>query len=457
MTQTLVSVVAAFMYLLREPSAAALVIALGVFLNLPYILPAYHDLDFVLAALLALAAGTLRCTHYLGTLRAVAPRDYAAAIFIWLASTLVSVAFSNRPDIAYEVFRTVLPYVVLSVMLVALVTDLKTMSLLFSGLIVATSGLALLALVQWTLDLGHLDFGGLAIGELAHISGDITEIRPGGPVEDANFFAAYLLPGTILALARFFAVRQSGTRIFYAVAAVLSMAGIFLTASRGALGALGLGLVLLLLLERKIWPWVTSAVLALVLVSAFPPAYVERFGQTFSLASVQQSGAALAPIEDEALAGRLGSMIAAAQMFARQPLTGVGYGQYETNFQTYVAQHDLRMRNEDRGAHSLYLEIASETGVIGLAAFGIVLLLGARNMGRLASALRQHGDHAAYLDVRGYAVAIITLLAAHTFLHDAKAHYIWLFVSLMYASPRTSRRPPRQEPQVDPRNAVSGK
>ncbi|WP_410964468.1 O-antigen ligase family protein, partial [Salmonella sp. SAL4447] len=78
------------------------------------------------------------------------------------------------------------------------------------------------------------------------------------------------------------------------------------------------------------------------------------------------------------------------------PLLGVGPGNYQHNFQTYSRRLDLWPRQEDRQAHSLYLEIAAERGVIGLAGFALLaLFVGSR--GWIASrALHQSGrDEAA--------------------------------------------------------------
>ena len=45
-------------------------------------------------------------------------------------------------------------------------------------------------------------------------------------------------------------------------------------------------------------------------------------------------------------------------MFTDRPLTGVGLGQYDENYQDYVAGLGIELRSEAREAHSMYLEVS---------------------------------------------------------------------------------------------------
>ncbi|MDA7429637.1 O-antigen ligase family protein [Primorskyibacter aestuariivivens] len=427
----------AFFVLLRVPEFAATGLALCILLNLPYVLPAFHGMDFVLAALLVLAFSILLSSNYLGSARTIAPQRYAVAAALWLSASLLSVALSVNPADSYESYRYYIPYVVLCGLMLWLIGDLRQLSALYTGLIAGTVLLASLAVIQRLFHLEHVDFGGLAIGEIEHISGKVEEIRPGGPLEDANFFASYMIPGALLSAARAVRATRAVPLIVYGVATLLILGGVLVTASRGGAVSLGVGLVVLLVLERRIWPWIGIAAAVVVLLASRPEAYLERFSLVSDLIVAPfGDGGRDAHIDDPALAGRLGEMQAAVYMFLQNPVTGVGYSQFESNFQTYVARNDILMRNEDRGAHSLYLEAAAETGLVGLAALGFLLISGLLNLRETALTSRAAGHEDAYLDMRAYGLGALAVFLAHAFLHDAKAQYFWLFVSLLYVSPR---------------------
>ena len=68
-------------------------------------------------------------------------------------------------------------------------------------------------------------------------------------------------------------------------------------------------------------------------------------------------------------------MTVALLVFADHPLTGVGFANFEEYYLDYSPALGLDLRRENRAAHSLYLEIAAETGVFGVAAFGFLLFV----------------------------------------------------------------------------------
>jgi O-antigen ligase len=67
-------------------------------------------------------------------------------------------------------------------------------------------------------------------------------------------------------------------------------------------------------------------------------------------------------------------MIIAVQMFLENPILGVGKRNYQALYVEYSSMLGLDPRLEDRQAHSLYLELAAEMGMLGLLSFGGILL-----------------------------------------------------------------------------------
>ena len=79
--------------------------------------------------------------------------------------------------------------------------------------------------------------------------------------------------------------------------------------------------------------------------------------------------------EDHAFRGRLSENLVALQMFVRHPWNGIGVGGFDEHYGTYALPLGLDDRPH-RGAHNLYLEVAAETGLVGLAGF-LTLVAGA--------------------------------------------------------------------------------
>ena len=87
---------------------------------------------------------------------------------------------------------------------------------------------------------------------------------------------------------------------------------------------------------------------------------------------------------DTALSGRLTIWETAGRMFADRPLTGVGAGAFRSAYDRYATRPDDPFRGGggfEGGvyhAHQMYISIAAESGVIGLAAVLCALFLGVK-------------------------------------------------------------------------------
>jgi O-antigen ligase len=204
-------------------------------------------------------------------------------------------------------------------------------------------------------------------------------LRAYGHFEQPNPFAGYL--ATVLPLALVLALRRptrplTGLALFALVGASL---GILLSQSRGAWLGTALALAVMLLA----WSPRSRAILGLGLL-ALPAGFVlaanrlvpaswterlasvvENFG-VFDVRTVQLTS------ENFALVERMAHWQAGWYMFLDHPLLGVGAGNYPAAYEEYA----LPGWREALGhAHNYYLNMAAETGLVGLVA--LVLLLAA--------------------------------------------------------------------------------
>jgi O-antigen ligase len=130
----------------------------------------------------------------------------------------------------------------------------------------------------------------------------------------------------------------------------------------------------------------------------------------------------------------MSEMVAALQMFADHPFLGIGYGNYETHYHRYARDIALDGRREERQAHSLYLEVAAETGVVGLAAFGALIAYAMSSVLRTRAVLFESGRDAQAQTATAFAIALFGYLAGSVFLHLSYPRYFWLLVGVAIAA-----------------------
>ncbi len=236
----------------------------------------------------------------------------------------------------------------------------------------------------------------LGVGPQSFLIGRI--IRAYGTFEQPNPFAGYL--GLHLPFALAFALR--GQRWWRWTALLLWIAGagaVALSLSRGAWIAVAAGSVIVIwysggrkLIDRKL---LVAAVIVPVLILAFGHFSFELDGWIPEPARLAGEGlASPADITEGitegnfAIVQRLAFWTAAGRMFASNPIGGVGLGNYETRYQDF----NLGRWEDSLGhAHNFYLNMAAETGIVGLAAFLVflaVLLVAARRAAGSAPVLR---------------------------------------------------------------------
>ena len=268
------------------------------------------------------------------------------------------------------------------------------------------------------------------------------QLRPrlAGPIGEKNSYARILLVLLPLALALYRIERRRRSRLLAVGAGALSFAGIAMTYSRGAAVALAVVLVVAVVLRvvtLRQMALVVAGTVALVL--AIAPDYIGRV-QTLAAADTAMSQQSTA---DGALRGRATENLAAFNVFRDHPVLGVGPEQFfERYSQVYANELDLRFLQTNRRAHNLYLEIAADTGIIGLGVFLAIAGVTMLQLWRLARfwLLHGRGDLAAF--AQGFLLALVGYLACGLFLQLAYQRYYWLLVALANATVWTLRHQP---------------
>jgi O-antigen ligase len=128
-------------------------------------------------------------------------------------------------------------------------------------------------------------------------------------------------------------------------------------------------------------------------------------------------------------------------MFYDHPVLGVGAGNYENNYQQYAQELGIDLRLEERQSHSLYVQILSETGILGMLAFGGIIFTLMLNLIKARRSINEiDGGKDWNMYIRSIQWAIVSYLVTSLFLHGAYMRNFWVLIALAIASLRISAR-----------------
>ena len=336
---------------------------------------------------------------------------------VWLASYFVA---KDRYASVEQIVKIAKAFVILLVVVYSLQSQASWKRVVWL-VILSTTFLATLGAYQ--VITGNFDqtFWGLAA-----VTPDVTQMRLSGSVGDPNFYGQVLAAVLPLALYRLLDEQKPGLKFIAGGSAFLLVFAILNSYSRGAFLAMVVTLILIAIERRKFSLVVLVALATLVMMQFLPEGYTERI-ETLSIftrddATVHSEGS---------FRGRTSEMTSGLLMFTEHPLLGVGVGNYETNYQDYAIRLGLEQRTEDREAHSLYLEIAAETGLPGLITFGglfVSLLIGFAQARRKSKLLDKHSDWPTW--ITSLQMSFSSYLVTSIFLHGAFIRYLFFLVAL---------------------------
>lgn len=430
--------------MLVRPELATLLTVFLIYINFPAILTKQHGLPHVVAGAFVVLLG-FPLLHFLIIRRQALKADRTFALMLLLLGAyLVSSLVALDRGVA---FRAVAEYALEGLLLYWLVFNVirsvRTLRRVIWTVLLAGSLLSGLSLYQTVTKNYGQQFGGLAYRDFALVQDEPSAEGPArrqswdrarGPLDEPNRFAQILL--VLVPLAAFM-VRNAtarGARVAAAVCGLLIVGGVMATLSRGGFLTL---LVLAALMVAARWVQVSRiAAFAVILALAAPsvPFFVDRVAQTGRvLGLVEAETPAGSQRIDSATLIRVTVMLAAGRAFLEHPVLGVGPGQFGRFYsQTYSRTPGAGFTDLPPGdwrAHSLYLEIAAETGLVGLAVFlGIVGLL-LHRLWILHRRWAGRDDRMAELAM-AFGLSVVSYQVSGVFLHLSYQPYYWFLLAL---------------------------
>lgn len=428
--------VAAFAMVVRWPTVAAVVVAGEVYLNLSEVLVRFHGLPSLMQLLVIplLLAVVLRLGSPVRR-RALA-QPHGILLLAYLLTLLASSLWASDPSLADSGAAEGAKALLIAGLVAALCASPRQLRAGVWTILAAGALLSLLGIVQVATGDFSSEFGGFARSKLAQVYGDVFEPRIAGPVGDPNFFAQLLLP--LVPIGFFLGWEEQRRRvrgIAFALAATV-VAGIVFTYSRGAALALLMMIGLTLASHRTRMRRAALVALAVAVPAAvlMPSDFVTRIATVTQILPGKERVLHLdSSFEERRLLART-----AWDIFSARPLLGVGARNYAVHFDRHAAQVGSAARiyrdpGDPRYPHSLYLEVAAETGIVGLAlllaAVG-VCLVALQDARRTAEA---RADHYLAGIARALQIGIAGHLVSALFLHGEFQRPLWLLFGLAAA------------------------
>lgn len=293
-------------------------------------------------------------------------------VFAFLATQVVAMIGSADPTASLSDLRRNgidLIFTLIVLVLVQMTARPWTVAAVF---VICLAALSVLTLVDNVVFDGAQTFWGFstvttAEGEL------ITTPRYAGPLTDSNFWGRHLVMGLPLASALLTRALRAGRRpaaVWWCLTISALLAGVYLTQSRGTLLAAGVAIaVWFIACERSVRRWGLAAI-PVALVSLAIPGVGNRLQLAIGqLVNGQSNGGHV----DSSLIGRVAAQEQAAMMWDQRPYFGFGPGTFPGEVQNFADRVPTAVRTPPDGAHNIYLQLAGESGTLGLLGWTVMI------------------------------------------------------------------------------------
>lgn len=207
-------------------------------------------------------------------------------------------------------------------------------------------------------------------GLVTYIWGDYERLT--GPIYWPNPAAAYIMPALLWVIWQWLGPLTRVQRLVWGGAVALFGASFWLTGSRGALIVFALALAFLLIVNQRANHFWTKIVFAFFMILTVSTAVVwsaRLLGHHRAAGPTAARITEVATGQSQSGQDRVRYIVSALDMWFEQPVAGLGAGAYGTVHPAY--QREVVSASAD--AHSLYIQILAELGLVGAMALGLLI------------------------------------------------------------------------------------
>ncbi|HYL77344.1 MAG TPA: O-antigen ligase family protein [Bryobacteraceae bacterium] len=206
-----------------------------------------------------------------------------------------------------------------------------------------------------------IGIGGALAYQFAGIENNYSLMfRAQGTLGDANLFACYLAISFFLALLY---LKLVGKALWVLPAIAIYLTGIFFSASRGCMLAVGVTLAVLLAIGSS-WKTRLAGVAVILLAAIVLVAIPNKNELLASNPFTERLATATVSIEDDAAADRKELWVASVENFTSAPVFGIGHG-----YSRRPSDYDP---TETSQIHNTYLGLLGETGLVGFTIYMLI-------------------------------------------------------------------------------------
>jgi O-antigen ligase len=367
---------------------------------------------------------------------------FAPALVAWTSVTLISLLRSDVPELSFfSAYADIYRAVGFAIVLFLIIERIDQFRAALASILAVTLFLASLTVFQFLFGLQTSDFSGWALGGLEQIVGATSGFRPSGTIGDPNYYGMYLIPGVLLGFHHTVNARTSLARVWFGCSSAVIVFAVALTASRGASFALIFGIIAWLAGERGAWKTIALIVVSATAALILNPDYLQRILVPIEvLARIVSDGNGLGvDIDESSIFGRISQLQVSLILFLENPVSGIGFGQFETFFQSQTVQNNLLMRGEDRSAHNYYLEIGAEQGLFGLFGLFIFVVMLSRSIGKSSSRFSDLEMETDARLIRTFGYVIFSVLLCLLTLQDSHPLQLWTLFAIAFSAGSVAR------------------
>ena len=432
--------------LLAWPCASTLLVTFVLYSNAAVIAVDFYGVPFLAGASLPLLLVIPLAKYMLLDRQGIVIDPVLPLVVLLLGVQLISSLFADDLDRSLQHVATLLlEGLVLFFLLTNAIRSPRTLHRVVWVLLLCGAMLGGLSLVQRVTKNYGNDYGGFAqVEEHAAFTSDTGRTqRQGGPIGQKNRYAQIMLMLLPLGLACAWRERSLLLRLAAWGAVGLTMVGIAVTFSRGAAVAFFLMIMVMVLLRLISVVQCASVLLATLLLVLAVPQLQDRMMSLVPVFQTLEEGESGIAEADGSVRSRIAEVLSAGLMFVEHPLIGVGPGMYGTHYPEYAQRvgtmvPSVKVKDEPRRPHILYLGLAAELGIGGLTLFLMIVGIILWNLYVAWRALQETQPLFAQL-VMGLFLSVIAYLATGLFLHLAYIRYLWLMLAVASAAGRIGR------------------
>lgn len=449
--------------LLKWPDAATLLIIFFIYTNLGVVAVRFHGVSpFITTTLLPLLLIIPLVWHLLVRReKLVITPVFLLLLMLGVIYTLgatfsIDITLSQKQLIEFFVEGLILYFLLTNIIRTPLMLKRVVWVLLISGALIG--GLSLYQQVTNTFDNNYGGFAQIdssfATG-VENLQGSIGQPRLAGSIGEQNRYGQLMLMLVPLGLFQFWIYRSTGLRILTLVCTGLIVIGGALSFSRGtAVGFVLMILIMVFLRYIKFSQFVLLFFGVWLFLWVFPQ-YGLRLTSLNVIAELAspESGPALAGA-DNALADRASLMLSSLMIFRDHPVIGVGPGMVKYYTQEYAQQIGISSVTGNFQAHSLFLGIAAEAGLLGLICFLLILFIPLRDLARARKRWMESRPDLSYM-ATAFFLMLVSYIVSGFFLHLSYYRFFYLMVALTVVASKLGESDVPTEMDETPKELVN--